>query len=502
MVKRFARKFLSLAFVVSGVASAQSVPPGLTPVDGTSRPLSHTAQSAPVRKDIPSIFKAANGAIVTIVTMANDKPILVGTGFLVSPDGLVVTNYHVIKPGNVAVVKFSDGTVVSVDGVLASDKVRDLAIIKIHGKTFQSLTLGNSDRVQIGERVVAIGNPLGYLEQTVSEGILSGIRTDEKEGGKFLQVTAAISHGSSGGPLFNMAGEVIGITSGFIEGGQNLNLAIPVNDAKFLLQKQSAKLQNLPNEPEEVEAKPAAPPVAPKVATSTERVYTADLFGGRYSIRVSDDEMRIVTLRDADWFDESVKDTLLKTEFSWSHNVVLFEKDGSYWYHELTFGFNRPNKKNGDFVLPCYFHATMGLHVESDSRITGLIGVPADVNLASCVASRTVTVPITFTSKEAHATLATPQNTPNRPLPPNTKIAASGPDPTHATPAQILEDAKYCYQNPNNNLQDSDGNIVSCRDINAGIQEQVTRCNSGPESRTEACKNLLVFFAQFKAGLL
>src|SRR5712691_8390611 len=117
MVNSFARKLLSLIFIAAGVVAAQSVPP---------------------RKDIPSIAKAANGAVVTIVTAANDKPIALGTGFLVSPDGVIVTNYHVIKTGNVVVVKFSDGTAVSVDGVLASDKVRDLAIIKIHGKTFRS----------------------------------------------------------------------------------------------------------------------------------------------------------------------------------------------------------------------------------------------------------------------------------------------------------------------------------------------------------------------------
>jgi hypothetical protein len=183
--------------------------------------------------------------------MANDdKPIATGTGFLVRQDGVIVTNYHVIETGNVAVVKFSDGTALPVDGVLASDKLRDLAIIKIHGKNFRTLTLGNSDRVQIGEEVVAIGNPLG-LELTVSNGILSGVRTVEKVGGKFLQITAPISHGSSGGPLFNMAGEVVGITSMYFEGGENLNFAIPVNDAKRLLLNRSAALSKLPNEPEE-----------------------------------------------------------------------------------------------------------------------------------------------------------------------------------------------------------------------------------------------------------
>jgi hypothetical protein len=200
-------------------------------------------------QSIPAIAKAASGAIVTIITADNDKPIARGTGFLVRPDGVIVTNYHVIETGNVAIVKFPDGTILPVDGVLAADKVRDLAIIKIHGKTFRTLTLGNSDKIQVGEDVVAIGNPLG-LELTVSNGILSGVRTVEKGGGKFLQVTAPISHGSSGGPLFNMAGEVVGITSMYFEGGENLNFAIPVNDAKQLLLNESTTLHNLPNEAE------------------------------------------------------------------------------------------------------------------------------------------------------------------------------------------------------------------------------------------------------------
>lgn len=202
----------------------------------------------PPRKDIPTIAKSANGAIVTIVTANNDKPIAQGTGFLVSADGVIVTNYHVIETGNVAIVKFPDGTAFPVDGVLASDKVRDLAIIKIHGKTFRTLTLGNSDRVQVGEEVVAIGNPLS-LESTVSNGIISGVRTSKDRGGSFLQTTAPITHGSSGGPLFNMIGEVIGITTLGFEGAGNLNFAIPINDAKSLLQNR-AQLQHLPNEPE------------------------------------------------------------------------------------------------------------------------------------------------------------------------------------------------------------------------------------------------------------
>ena len=175
------------------------------------------AQTSSAKKDIPTIAKSAKGAIVTIVTANNDDPIALGSGFLVSSDGAIATNYHVIASGNVAVVKFADGTVLPVDGVLATDKVHDLAIIKVHGKTFQTLTLGNSDQIQVGEEVVAIGNPLG-LELTVSNGILSGVRITKEED-KFLQTTAPISHGSSGGPLFNMLGEVVGVNTLYLEGG-------------------------------------------------------------------------------------------------------------------------------------------------------------------------------------------------------------------------------------------------------------------------------------------
>ena len=125
-----------------------------------------------------------------------------------------------------------------------------MAIIKAHGNDFRTLTLGDSARLQVGEEVVAIGNPLS-LESTVSNGIVSAIRTVEEEGGKFLQITAPISHGSSGGPLFNMAGEVVGITSAVIVGGENLNFAIPIDDVKPMLRATFSAVSALPNEPED-----------------------------------------------------------------------------------------------------------------------------------------------------------------------------------------------------------------------------------------------------------
>ena len=201
--------------------------------------------------DIPAISREANGSIVSIVMSDKDgHPIAQGSGFLVRKNGHVVTNYHVIKNGASAVIKLPNGAFFAVDGVLASNKDRDVAIIKAHGNNFRTLTLGDSNRIQVGEEVVAIGNPLS-LESTVSNGIVSAIRTVEDEGGKFVQITAPISPGSSGGPLFNMAGEVVGITTSGLRGGENLNFAIPINDAKPLLAVPASQaLLALPNEPE------------------------------------------------------------------------------------------------------------------------------------------------------------------------------------------------------------------------------------------------------------
>ncbi len=248
------------------------------------------AHSATPRKDIPSIAKGVNGSVVSVVMSDKDgNPIAQGTGFFVSKDGLIVTNYHVISEGSSAIVKFPDGAFYLVDGVLASDKTRDVAIIKAHGESFRTLTLGNSDRVQVGEEVVAIGNPLS-LESTVSNGIVSAIRTIEEEGGKFLQVTAPISPGSSGGPLFNMAGEVVGITTLKFKGGENLNFAIPINDAKLLLQTKSSKIQALPNEPEPKEtqthdgdAHPSVSVAAPQTIPSARDYYQQLYHAGGFS---------------------------------------------------------------------------------------------------------------------------------------------------------------------------------------------------------------------------
>jgi S1-C subfamily serine protease len=242
-------------------------------------PVVAAAQSVGPRRGIPAIAKAASGSIVSIVMSDKEgNPISQGSGFFVRKDGLLVTNYHVIAEGSSAVAKLPDGAFYAVDGVITFDKVLDVAVIKVHGQNFRTLTLGNSDRVQVGEEVVAIGNPLS-LDSTVSNGIVSGRRTVNQEGGKLLQITAPISSGSSGGPLFNMAGGVIGITTMYLKGGENLNFAIPINDAKPLLAADCSSLKAFPVETREDKQEGAAPPSASPAASMPDLKTTIEFLG-------------------------------------------------------------------------------------------------------------------------------------------------------------------------------------------------------------------------------
>jgi len=165
-----------------------------------------------------------------------------GTGFIISEDGMVITNRHVVEDTE------ADYTVLTNDGqkypakVVARDSVQDLAIIKIQdAKTdFKVVKLGDSSGLQIGQTVIAIGNALGEFRNTVSVGVISGLgRTVTASGGSsvetlqdIIQTDAAINAGNSGGPLLNLKGEVIGIDTAMATGAQSIGFAIPINKAK------------------------------------------------------------------------------------------------------------------------------------------------------------------------------------------------------------------------------------------------------------------------------
>ena len=163
-----------------------------------------------------------------------DGTISEGSGFFIRPS-YIATNYHVIEGATAAYIKLvGKQTTYRVENIAATDARHDLAILKISNTNPVVLPLADSDTVEIGETVYAVGNPKGFLEGTVSDGIISGIRTDSNK--KWLQMTAPISPGSSGGPVLNTRGEVIGISIGDID-GQNLNFAVPSNYLKALLRK-------------------------------------------------------------------------------------------------------------------------------------------------------------------------------------------------------------------------------------------------------------------------
>ncbi len=156
-----------------------------------------------------------------------------GSGVLISADGEILTNYHVIegiKGGESSIeVKISTGRTFKAK-VLGKDKELDIALIKIDARHLPFARLGNSDAMRVGEWVVAIGNPLG-LDHTVTQGIISAKGRQISGPGleSFLQTDAAINRGNSGGPLLNLRGEVIGINTAIRPDGQNIGFAVPVN---------------------------------------------------------------------------------------------------------------------------------------------------------------------------------------------------------------------------------------------------------------------------------
>lgn len=225
--------------------------------------------------------KAFSSTVLLVMEDANGQPISLGSGFLVRA-GEIATNLHVVQGAARGYAKLvGQQAKYNIEGITGVDPERDLVVLKIsavlplagtdgvfYGRYAKSsaspqmLALGDSDGVQVGEVVYAVGNPQG-LEGTFSQGILSGIRSIGPD--RLLQITAPISPGSSGGPVLNAKGEVIGVSAAAFMEGQNLNFAIPSNYLQTLLARTG-------------QAKPFATGQTPK----TRRSILAN-FGGRSS---------------------------------------------------------------------------------------------------------------------------------------------------------------------------------------------------------------------------
>lgn len=169
-----------------------------------------------------------------------------GSGFIISADGRILTNAHVVDGADTVSVILKDGRKYQ-GKVLGKDPVTDVAVVKIEANNLPSVALGNSERLKPGEWAIAIGNPLG-LDNTVTTGIISAtgrsssaITGDPDKRVSFIQTDAAINPGNSGGPLLNARGEVIGMNTAILQGTQGLGFAIPINTAQRISQQLIAK---------------------------------------------------------------------------------------------------------------------------------------------------------------------------------------------------------------------------------------------------------------------
>jgi S1-C subfamily serine protease len=175
------------------------------------------------------IFQKVDDAIVVIHAYDFKGNLSIqGSGVVIDNNGLIATNFHVIAKCEKYEVLHNGKEIGSAE-LIALNFDKDILILKVSDNSLKAINLGNSNNLKVGQRVYAIGSPMG-LENSISEGIISGLRNFDKNYSNFIQITASISPGSSGGAVLNSQGELIGISTSTIKGGQNLNFAIPIND--------------------------------------------------------------------------------------------------------------------------------------------------------------------------------------------------------------------------------------------------------------------------------
>jgi serine protease Do len=216
MTRRLAL-LVALFFALRGVPSAATLPAASGNSTLTTTDL--------VKRSIPTVVRI-QGSDATGSEIA-------GSGFIVDASGVIVTNLHVVAGLRTVVVRLANGDAYDKVTVRGFDERKDIAILKVAGFGFPTLSLGNSDSVEVGQRVVLIGNPLA-LDASVTTGVISGVRAVE-EGYRVIQTDAAANPGNSGGPLLDESGRAIGILTFKIRGAENLNFVVPINYVRGLL---------------------------------------------------------------------------------------------------------------------------------------------------------------------------------------------------------------------------------------------------------------------------
>lgn len=247
---------------------------------------------------IPDKILNQQKSVVMIEITENNKVISIGTGFFIDSSGIIVTNYHVVSDwfegsDKIAIAKLENGAFIILDGLIAIDKDNDIALVKAKVKNVPTVHINRQARAKKGDDVYVIGSPLG-LDASLSEGIISNIRTEME----VIQITAPISPGSSGSPVYNSRGEVIGIATFQAKTGQNLNFAVPMSKAFRLFDK---------NRRAGLLARPVSPK---KPAATTETLPNPS----RKKVEIPDDG-RIVHLRFSNFFPAPHKNSILAQQY-------------------------------------------------------------------------------------------------------------------------------------------------------------------------------------------
>lgn len=208
--------------------------------------------SDPFGSGLPFFFDPFNsqnqGSGITDLSKTGKQKIGSGSGFFISQDGLIVTNKHVVADEQADYTVIVNGGREYPAKVLARDPSNDIAVLKIDstdGPSFPALTLGDSDQIKVGQTVIAIGNPLGEFANSVTQGVVSGLKRSVSAGSSMgggeeqltdiIQTDAAINPGNSGGPLFNLFGTVIGVNVAMAQGAENIAFALPINQVKRIV---------------------------------------------------------------------------------------------------------------------------------------------------------------------------------------------------------------------------------------------------------------------------
>ena len=232
-ILRFPGFFLLSVFFVAGCGGE---PSDVLPSSNERSPSETNAEEAvPLRR----IIEVAKLSVFTVLARDSSGDVISkGTGFSVESNGILLTNAHVVEGAEEVSVRASNGGVFEVEGIAAIDTEHDLVALKIRAKDLPVLRIATEGSLEVGDSVVTVGSPFG-LENTVTEGIVSGFRELDDESvnlsGTIIQFSAPVSSGSSGSPMFDRHGDVVGIVSAKISRGEGLGFAVPISDLNYLL---------------------------------------------------------------------------------------------------------------------------------------------------------------------------------------------------------------------------------------------------------------------------